>query len=90
MQVNDTIFQLQYEADTDFTSVDSTTWDALPGIRNRVLLVQGEQVRGWAGGMCLNWGAWNRPYQEWCSCSRPAARADGGGGRWPVRGLRAS
>lgn len=45
VQVNDTVFQAQYEADTFFSTVDSTVWDALPNIENPVLLVQGAQVR---------------------------------------------
>lgn len=38
--------QGQYEADNNFTSVDSTVWDRLPSIRQPVLLLDGSLVSG--------------------------------------------
>ncbi|KAL4434204.1 hypothetical protein ABPG75_000645 [Micractinium tetrahymenae] len=40
-QVNSSVLRAQYLADKDFTTVDPTVWDALPGIENPVLLVTG-------------------------------------------------
>lgn len=38
--------QGQYEADNNFTSVDTTVWDRLPSIRQPVLLLDGSLVSG--------------------------------------------
>lgn len=40
-QVNSSVLQAQYLADKEFTTADSTVWDALPGIATPVLLVTG-------------------------------------------------
>ncbi|GAB4818317.1 hypothetical protein N2152v2_005363 [Parachlorella kessleri] len=41
--VNDSVAEAQYIADVDFTTVDPTIWDALPTIKNPVLVIQGAQ-----------------------------------------------
>lgn len=46
-RVNDTVYEAQYLADVNFTTVDSTVWDALPAVNNPVLIAQ---VRGWWWG----------------------------------------
>lgn len=45
LQVNSSVLQAQYLADKEFTTADSTVWDALPGIATPVLLVTGMLVR---------------------------------------------
>ena len=42
-QVNESVSAAQYTADVDFTTRDSTVWDALPNITNPLLVAQGEQ-----------------------------------------------
>lgn len=54
LQVNETVQRAQYEADVDFTTRDSQVWDALPSITTPVLLMAGEQVRGWDSRWSLN------------------------------------
>lgn len=48
-QVNASVGEAQYIADTDFTTKDSRVWDRLPGVKSPVLLMDGALVRCWAG-----------------------------------------
>lgn len=43
MQVSEAVMAAQAEADANFTTSDPTVWDALPSVRNPLLLVAGEQ-----------------------------------------------
>lgn len=49
LQVNSSVQEAQYLADKEFTTVDPTVWDALPGIDTPVLLVTGTLVGGGVG-----------------------------------------
>jgi hypothetical protein len=56
--VNKSVWQAQAEADQEFTTVDPTVWEALPGITNPVLLAQGEQVTSSVAAWTFSSASW--------------------------------